>query len=180
MTPTLQRGSAAAQVWLGAVLEDGPWRSKTVIAALLAVLIGMGLWVKDALDDKQRSLSGASANASSAEYRSGRVGLRRPVPGYVRVGVSYIGGFLLGWTFRRFVKIAALATVLVVGVLGLAKFAGCDNSDLRVQVAREATTVTETVKRERDHLKHLLPSATAAGIGVFWGFRRRSRRPPKS
>jgi uncharacterized membrane protein (Fun14 family) len=175
MTPSFQHGPPTARAWFRAVLEDGPWRAKTVLAALVAVLIGMGFWVKGALDDQRPQSASAGVKASSNANPAARVGFSRPIPGYVRAGVSYIGGFLLGWTFRRFVKLAALATLVIVGILGFARFVGCDSSSLRERVEHEAAAVKETAKRERDYLKGLLPSATAGGIGVFLGFRRKSR-----
>jgi len=46
--------STLARCILGSVLGgatvggDGPWRSKTVLLALCGVLVGLGLWVRDA------------------------------------------------------------------------------------------------------------------------------------
>jgi uncharacterized membrane protein (Fun14 family) len=93
----------------------------------------------------------------------------------VKLSVSYIGGFLLGWTFRRFLKLTFLIVFAIIALLGAAKFAGCDTTKLHDQIAHDAETAKEKAKQERDYLKGFLPSSAAAAVGVFWGFWRRSR-----
>ena len=48
----------------------------------------------------------------------------RPVPGYVRVCASYIGGFFIGWAFRRFLRLALSLVALVALLVGLGKCVG--------------------------------------------------------
>ena len=78
-------------------------------------------------------------------------------------------------TFRRFVKLLFLAVILIATLFGAAKFAGCDATPLQSRVGHETEVVKKQAERERDYLKGLLPSSAAAGLGVFWGFWRRSR-----
>jgi hypothetical protein len=65
--------------------------------------------------------------------------------------------------------------VLAAGLLGVAKFAGCDMSGLGARVERNARAMQEEAGRKRDYLRGLLPSATFGGMGVFFGFRRKAR-----
>ena len=160
MSPLFQRASAVAIGSVTNVFLDRPWRSKTVRVALLIVVVGMGFWLK-------RTFQGTP--------ESNGIHFDHPVPWYVRLAVSYIGGFLLGWTFRRFLKLTFLIVVAIVALLSVVKFAGCDASALRAKVEHEAETAKEKAAHERDYLKGLLPSSLAAGVGVFWGFWRRSR-----
>jgi len=55
---------------------------------------------------------------------------------------------------------------------------GCDAGKFRDQIGHYAHTAREKVWQERDYLRGFLPSGTAAGFGVFWGFWRRSRGIP--
>lgn len=163
MKPLLQRASAMVE---GAVINeftDRPWRSKTVRFAALVVVIGMGFWIKHAFQGNTDSASG------------GGIHFNQPVPWYARLGISYIGGFLIGWTFRRFIRITFLIVCSVIALMAFAKFAGCDGTAFRTRVEHEAETAREKAREQRDYLKRLLPSGTAAGVGVFWGFWRRSR-----
>ncbi len=166
MSPLFQRASAIAIGSVTNIFTDRPWRSRTVRFAALVAVIGIGFWLKHAFQSE-----GAPNGASTG----GGVHFDRPIPGYVRMAVSYIGGFLIGWTFRRFVKITLIVVASIVVWLGIAKFAGCDTTAFRQRIEHDAETAKEKAAHERDYLKGLLPSGTAAGLGVFWGFWRRSR-----
>lgn len=141
----------------------GPWRSRSVLAASAAVLVGLGLWFADGWRAHQVAPAGAPL----------RDGFGQPMPGYVRVCASYVGGFVIGWLFRRFLRAAAVLTALALGGLALAARAGCDTRRTEQQMhAGEAWAEREAGKAHR-WLTGLLPSATATGIGAWRGFRRR-------
>jgi len=175
MNPLLQRASTTALGTVSAALADAPWRSRTVIAAFVVALVGFGFWVRSAFEGNHAEPRKPGLTASAEPAQHSGVDFTRPLPGYVRVCASYIGGFLIGWTFRRFVKITALALAAIVAVLALAKFAGCDSTALQERVKRDAAAVRQEAARDRDYLRGLLPSTTGAALGIFWGFRRRSR-----
>ncbi len=175
MSPLFQRASNMAVGSMTNMFMDRPWRSKTVRFALLVVVLGMAFWVKGLFGANHPAPNSATGDASSASHGFLGLNFGEPIPWYVRVCVSYIGGFLLGWTFRRFIRILMIITVLIIGALGLGRFAGCDTTSLKTKVGHEADVAKEKAKQERDYLKHLLPSAFAAGFGVFYGFWRRSR-----
>jgi uncharacterized membrane protein (Fun14 family) len=101
----------------------------------------------------------------------------------VRICVSYVGGFFIGWAFRRFLKAAVACAVLIIALLALGRHVGWDTTRAQEQVKRSSAWVQREATETRDHLKGLLPSAAAGGIGVFFGFRRNRKttasKPPK-
>lgn len=147
---------------------SGPWRSRSVLAATAAVLVGLGLWFAGGWKARQSAPPGVPLRAA----------FEQPVPGYVRVCASYVGGFVAGWLFRRFLRVAAVLSALALGGLALAARAGCDTRRAERQVyAGEAWAEREAGKAHR-WLTGLLPSATATGIGAWRGFRRRENTAP--
>ena len=94
----------------------------------------------------------------------------QPLPLTVRAGASYIGGYLIGWTFRRFIRIAVCLTAAVVLLVGLGKYAGCDTAPTEAKVKQGSAAVQQEAKVVRDYLKGLLPSASVGAIGTIFGF----------
>ena len=89
---------------LGAAVAsgDGPWRARTVHLSLLVVLFGLGFWVHDAAKGPPPPTHVHAYMPAEPAASDGSWDFTRTVPGYVRVCASYIGGFFIGWTFRRF------------------------------------------------------------------------------
>jgi uncharacterized membrane protein (Fun14 family) len=171
----------SAQRILGAVLGaaaaggDGPWRAKSVLLAFLVVLVGLGLWVRDAVKgppppvtQHTTVLTGQSASSAGWDFT-------RPIPGYARVCASYIGGFFIGWAIRRFVRLALGLVALAALLVGLCKYMGCDAAPAETEVKERAAWVQREAETATGYLKGLLPSTSAGAVGVFLGFRRKGR-----
>ncbi len=174
VNPLVQRvlaplfGAAAAS-------GDGPWRAKTVYMALLIVLLGLGAWVHDVSKGAQPPAStGVTASAREASSGGGW-DFTRPVPGYVRVCASYVGGFFIGWAFRRFLRLALTLGALAVLLVGLGKYAGWHTASIETEVKERTTWVQQEASVAKDYLKGLLPSSTAGAVGAFLGFRRKGK-----
>ena len=163
---------------------DGPWRAKTVLAAAAVALMGLGLWFSDAVKGRPAAGPGITASDTGSPGASGApANWSKPVPGYVRICVSYVGGFFIGWAFRRFLKVAVAGAVLLVALLALGRHFGCDTTRVQEQVKQSSAWIQHETTETRDYLKGLLPSAAAGGTGVFFGFRRNRKttasEPPK-
>jgi uncharacterized membrane protein (Fun14 family) len=174
MSPSVQRiiaplfGAAAAS-------GDGPWRAKTVLLACFVVVVGFGFWMRDVAKGPPPPAPAHVVAPSNQSASGGGWDFARPFPGYVRVCVSYIGGFFIGWVFRRFIRLALALAALAVLVVGLGKYAGWNLAPVETEVKKKATWVQHEAATASDYLKHLLPSASAGAVGAFLGFRRRDK-----
>ena len=135
--------SPAPSAW-EAVLADPPWAAKSFLAVAAATIGGLASWI---------------GNYSS--------------PAAAQIGASYLGGFLLGWAFRRFLRIAAMLVAVVLAGIAVMKASGwidVDWSALEAQVGRTVQWLHGEAEGLRNVLTGFLPSAGAAGAGSFFGF----------
>lgn len=162
--------------------ERPPWRAKTVWVALAMVFLGGGLWVKDLIQQPPGG-SPPSAAAVGDSTPGGAAGSSvKPAPNQprapatFRLGTSYLGGFFLGWVFRRFIKFSLLLSAAAIALVALGKKFGwldLDWASLEGQVRQGVTWSHTEAGVIKQFLTGLLPSAFAAGAGVFLGFRRK-------
>ena len=154
---------------------DGPWRARTVHLALLVVLVGLGFWVRDAAKGPPPPTHVRANMVAEQATPGGSWDFTRPVPGYARVCASYIGGFFIGWAFRRFLRLALPLVALAVLLVGLGKYAGWSTSSAETKVKERAAWVRQQATAATDYLKGLLPSTSAGAVGAFLGFRRKAK-----
>ena len=93
----------------------------------------------------------------------------------------YMLGAYAGYTISTVTGFwpALVLAPLVVGALGLlllgyGKLAGWDMTPAQEKMKRGGEWAQREATTAKDYLRGLLPSATAAGIGMFLGFRRRN------
>ena len=164
-------------------ISEGPWRSKSVLAALAAVVLGLGVWGSDL---KNGPPPGATNNvvSNAPEITSPNPAVApagahwnwsKPFPFYVRMGISYVAGFCIGWFFRKLTRLIMVVVTLIVALVAYGKLAGCDTSHAQEEVKRGGEWVQREVATTESYLRHVLPSATAGGTGIFLGFRRRGQ-----
>lgn len=130
-----------------AVLADPPWAAKSFLAVAVATIGGLASWI--------------------GNYTS---------PAVAQIGGSYLGGFLIGWAFRRFLRVAAMLVAVVLACIALMKASGwidVDWSALEAQVSRTVQWLHGEAEGLRNVLTGFLPSAGAAGAGSFFGFRKK-------
>jgi uncharacterized membrane protein (Fun14 family) len=138
--------SPAPSAW-EAMLADPPWAAKSFLAVAAATIGGLASWI---------------GNYSS--------------PAAAQIGASYLGGFLLGWAFRRFLRIAAMLVAVMLAGIAVMKASGwidVDWSALEAQVGRTVQWLHGEAEGLRNVLTSFLPSAGAAGAGSFFGFRKK-------
>jgi uncharacterized membrane protein (Fun14 family) len=160
--------------WFG----DGPQRSKSVLAALAVVVVGLGFWISDIkTEPPQNQADQTTTDAPKiTPLNSGtHWNWSKPFPFYVRMGASYVVAYCIGWLFRRVLRLILIVSLLVMAVLAYGKFAGWDTTHTREQVQHSGEWARQTATAGKDHLKRLLPSATAGAVGMFMGFWRRNK-----
>jgi uncharacterized membrane protein (Fun14 family) len=162
--------------WTG----DGPWRSKSVLAALAVVVVGLGFWFADIKNGPPQSDTDTATATTPAVAPPAEAhwNWSKPFPVYVRMGASYVAGFCLGWLFRRLLRLILVAGALALALLAYGKLTGCDLTHAQEQVTRGGEWAQHEATAAESYLKHLLPSAAAGGAGIFLGFRRRNKIDP--
>jgi uncharacterized membrane protein (Fun14 family) len=136
----------APSAW-DAVLADPPWAAKSFLAVAMATIGGLASWI--------------------GNYTS---------PAVAQVGGSYLGGFLLGWAFRRFLRIAAMLVAAALAGIAVIKGTGwidVDWSALETQISNTVQWLHGEAQGLKNLLSGVLPSAGAAGAGTFFGFRKK-------
>lgn len=129
------------------VLADPPWKDKSFLTASLATVGGLGSWL---------------GNLTS--------------PTVAQMGGSFLGGFLIGWAFRRFLKAAALIAGIILAGLAALKATGwisLDWSSLDAQISHGLRWLQGEAEGLKNLLAGYLPSASAGGAGALFGFRKK-------
>ena len=142
-----QPQESSSQGFCAALLADAPWNAKSFIAAGVATVGGIASWVAD---------------LSS--------------PAVAGIGGSYLGGFFIGWAFRRFLKMAALVAGGLLAGIAILENSGWIDLDwtaVETQITRGITTVHRGAEGLKHILSGYLPSTGAGAAGVFFGFRKK-------
>lgn len=130
-----------------ALLADPPWNAKSFLAAGAATIGGLASWI---------------GNVTS--------------PAMAEIGGSYLGGFLIGWAFRRALKLAAMMAAAALACIALMKASGLVALDwhwIESQVSDTMRWLHGEAEGIKNVLAGFLPSAGAAGAGSFFGFRKK-------
>jgi len=164
-------------------VSDGPWRSTHLLVVLAVVVLGLGFWFSDIKNHPAQDETGNAAAVAPEVTPSGTVNTpagshwdwSKPFPFYVRMGISYVAGFFIGWFFRKLTRLILVVAALIVTLLACGKLAGCDTTHAQEEVKRGGAWAQHEATAARDYLLQVLPSASAGGAGIFLGFRRRSQ-----
>ena len=142
-----QPEASPAQGICATLLANPPWNAKSVVAAGVATVGGLASWVAD---------------LSS--------------PAVAGIGGSYLGGFFIGWAFRRFLKMAALVAGGLLAGIAILENSGWIDLDwtaVETQITRGITTVHRGAEGLKHILSGYLPSTGAGVAGMFFRFRKR-------
>jgi uncharacterized membrane protein (Fun14 family) len=168
-----------------APVESSVWRSPSVLIAAVVMLAGLGIWIFSTIRSDQETGhaprgAGTSALTDSRAYGDEEVepeeDILEPIsPVAFRLGAGYLGGFFLGWAFRKFIKL----TVLIAGglVAMLAVFQGLGWFEVNWPAVENHLQMSLAwVHGQAGSFKTFvtgyLPSAGAATAGMVVGFRR--------
>ena len=141
------RRTSSAQGICASLLAEVPWNAKSVIAAAVATVGGLTSWVAD---------------LSS--------------PAVLGIGGSYLAGYFFGWVFRRFLKIAALITGVLLTCIAVLEDTGWIDLDwtaVETQISHAIAAVHQGAEGLKHILSGYLPSTGAGAVGVFFGFRKK-------
>lgn len=162
--------------------ERPPWQAKTVWVALALMLVGGGLWIKNRTPGENPPVpaptggSQLSESAATAPPAGGRPERQSAAPATFRFGASYLGGFFLGWTLRRFLKLTLLLAGAAFVLIAIARKFGwfeVDWAAVEGHVRHSLTWLQGEAGAFKEFITGYLPSAGAAGVGAFIGFRRK-------
>jgi len=136
-------------------------------------------------DQASRSRSAVARSAGSGFANSSDSGssvdgerknaVRQKSPALFRFGSSYIGGFFIGFAFRKFLKWSLLISGAVITGIFLLKRSGVIDLDwngLEGQVSQSMAWAQGQVGAVKQFLTGHLPSAGAGIAGLFMGARR--------
>jgi uncharacterized membrane protein (Fun14 family) len=94
----------------------------------------------------------------------------------VRIGLTFLGAFAIGYAFRTFIKTMAILSALAVSVMVALSYFNVFNVDLTAVEQSWQTHgewVTTQATRLKDALWAYLPSSTTAFVGFFVGMLRK-------
>jgi uncharacterized membrane protein (Fun14 family) len=149
------------------------WRSKSLLVAVTAMILGLVLWGRDSFnrgtvrDDRSpvSSSLAESSQQSPSDVRSSAL---------FRLGFSYAGGFLIGWLFRKSLKLALLGAGAVGLAIAASKYSGLFNLDwtaMETHTAHSLAWLKGELGAFKDFLTGYLPSAVVGFVGMFKGAR---------
>lgn len=160
-----------------------PFRSSTSLKmAVVAMLLGLAMWIMRSGKAEEASAPGTNGTPSSgfAQPSTSKDGAlasksRRLVPtspALFRFGASFLGGFILGFAGRRFLRVTAIVAGVVLAGIGLMKITGVIDLDWAAieQHTRESLEWTNgKVAGLKTLLTGYLPSAVAGFLGIVRG-----------
>lgn len=132
---------------LGTLASDPPWAAKSFLAAGATTAAGLGAWLTDMMS-----------------------------PALARGGASFLGGFLIGWAFRKTVKLALLIACSLLVLIAVLKTTGWIHLDWTL-IQADTNRTLDWARGKAQGLKEVLagylPAAGAAGAGAIFGLRKK-------
>ena len=159
------------------------WRSPSLLVAGLLTVVGTVLWLRvPAATPPAPAASppGASSFASSRSAplptppASDRPFIGKESPLLFRFGAAYLGGFLVGWVWRKSIKAAlslggaALALIATAKQLGIG---GADLQALQAEVTESVGWLQQQAGALKEWLSGYMPSGVASVLGLWRGAR---------
>jgi uncharacterized membrane protein (Fun14 family) len=141
--------------------------------AVLLMLLGGVLWVRQVWSKP------AAESSTSSAPTVGEVGPPNRSPASFRLGAGYAGGFLLGFLFRRFLKVTSVVAVLLLAAVAGLRSVGVLEVDWAAWEAQIRAGV-DWSHHQAGVLKSVaegyLPSTAATGWGLWRGLRRKTEK----
>ncbi len=159
------------------------WKSKSMLLAAAMTLVGLVMWLREPArpgTGSQAPPSGTPAMGNSLVSPSpsptgAPPALQPTSPVLFRLGISYIGGFFLGWFCRKSFKTAMLLAGAAVVIIVVANHMGLMNLDwaaLQEHVGQSLAWLKGEFGAIKQFVTGYLPSGAAGLVGLFMGLRR--------
>ncbi len=152
------------------------WYSRSLFVAAVFFVVGLGFWWKAPSTPAARPAAAGSAQLASSSA-GGLGGVKQTLsraPATFRFSASFIGGFFIGWAYRKSLKYALCLAALLIGGILLLKWAGAGAVDLG-EMEHQATQGLEWLWHQAGTIKKMLsgalPSTSFALLGAFIGAR---------
>ncbi len=148
--------------------------------AVLLMVLGGVLWVRQLRSTPAVEASTGSAPATLTSVPTAN-SVRTPSrsPATFRLGAGYVGGFLLGFLFRRFLKVTSVVAALLLAAVAGLRSLGVLEVDWAAWEAQIRAGV-DWSHQQAGVLKSVaegyLPSTAATGWGLWRGLRRRAEK----
>jgi uncharacterized membrane protein (Fun14 family) len=97
-------------------------------------------------------------------------------PAAIRSGLGLIGGFIIGWAFRAFLKMMSIITFLIAAIfVGLSYFnvLNVDFTAAETKVKSSSAWVSDQASRAKDAAMSHIPGSAVSVVGLWLGFRRK-------
>jgi uncharacterized membrane protein (Fun14 family) len=140
------------------------WSSTSLKVAAVATLLGLGMWI----------FGSGDGPTTPEQSNEGEARLAARAPLLFRLGLSFLGGFAVGFAFRRFMKVTAMIAAAALAAIGVIKMLGwidLDWAGVERTVRETLSQTSEGAGAVRSLLKGYLPSAVAGFWGLFKGMR---------
>lgn len=143
------------------------------VGQLVSAVAG-GSDLKPGVNPTTRTIAPATSPADGGGPTYPFIG--RVSPHSTGLGVSLVGGFIVGWLCRAFLKTMAMIGMLIFGVMFALSYFGVMNFDFTAARTEYANVMSwlqhQTWLVGRMIVAHL-PSSGGGTVGAFLGFRRR-------
>lgn len=147
------------------------------------MLIGLVMWTRSpsergtVANDRSPDSPLAASNLSGTTTAPDKPGpaLVPTSPALFRFGASYIGGFFIGWLFRKSLKLALLLGGAATIAIATAKHTGLINVDwagIEAHVSHSLDWARHGLGAAKSFLTGYLPSTAAGFLGLYKGARR--------
>jgi uncharacterized membrane protein (Fun14 family) len=153
-----------------------PWQAKSLWLAAGITLLGLVLWVATpgANPPPPTAEGGTPLAQASGEAVASSVHSAQGTPALFRFGLSYVAGFFLGYGIKRFLTLTLLVSAGLAGLAILLQQTGwldLDWAAIEQQARASLGWLTGQAEALRSFLSGYVPSAAAAGVGIFMGMR---------
>lgn len=176
---TLSFGNAPQHFIAHLFIMPGWHKVVLTLAAVLGIVGGTGVaankMVAPPKSDNGAMVQQDQASTGGSAPFGGVLG--KASPHAMRIGVSIIIGFILGWIFRAFIKLMTLMLLIALGLFAALSYfhvVNVDPSLVKTQYASAMHWATEHFKLLKDAILPHLPSTGGGTLGTWLGMSRKN------